>query len=1347
MSLIKFGYTVDMEALQNPAIPESFFIGYDTDGVLKQLDHLGNLTPIGSVTNVIGAESNFFLSNSGLDSLGNKTASIYRSGNLRIGTTQSYTQMSGSTFSIYNNVGGTPSLYFSVDNSLVINNNNNISGDRFYWNPSSGLQFNNNIDSNFYSGFSSTGLSFSHTDSISSITSESVSITDGDYTLSLDINQGISFGNGTVSSVISATATLFTQTSSTLTLLPTTLSGNQVQYYQNKSGTFSLISDVIDSSLFYLTGSTNSVINSKTQSIYRNGNIGIGTASPSTKLHIFATQSGAFRLQDGTQGNNYILKSDSNGIASWTPLSSVGISGSASYIPKFTGTSSLGNSNFIDNGSSGSYKSADDTVAFILGSNIFLRLLRGQSSMDFSLGNPGATVPEPGIITSYNTHGLDIKSQGYLAFSSGTSYTEAMRISSNGYVGIGLTTAPSTKLHIYATQSGYGFRLQDGTEGGGYILTSNGIGMGSWTSSISVSKFQLTGGQTGYILTSDATGVGSWTSSSTAVSYWTATGSNIINSNPTGSVIINHPAGGAYDVAFRTAAFTGYSGQSGFGVYNGGNVGGSYFYGSWFNVPVGNGIQDFTGFTRFYINSSSPYNWISNQPMVIGSTTSIPSIGTNRFVVSSSVGTASFVVSQTGNVGIGLTGPSTKLHIYATQSGAFRLEDGTQGNGYILTSDTNGVASWTASVSGGGISGTGTTNYLPKFTGSTSLGNSTITDTGSIVNINSKLIIDTSLGVYTTKTGWDTYSTGFGYQALNNSTGERNTAFGYRASSGNTTGGYNSSFGQFALFSSTQSMENTAVGAGSLAWLTTGDRNIGIGRNAGAGADTSWVNMSDSIFIGYLTTPANNGETNQIVIGNSQAGNGSNSVTLGNSSITKTILRGNIGLGTASPSTKLHIFATQSGAFRLQDGTQQPGYVLTSDTNGVASWTNPTSTFYIQGGTTYSFDTTSAIYRTGSLNIGTGSVSNSRFVVSSSGGTVSLVVTENGSVYNRGGRNIDSNLAFGSGALINNVSGFSNVAIGLSSSIANLTGFSNVAIGANTLMTSTNSTYNVAIGENALNSLTNGTQNTAVGAFALYIATGSYNTGVGSSALLNLTTGNYNTALGKSALESRVGTVTGQYNIGIGFQSGRAITSGSNNILIENTTGDGISSGNNNIIINPVQVSGVTTGSNNVIIGGYSNAFSSTMSNTMVLGLGSGTTRFFSDSSGKTTISDTLYNTSFLSNLEVISASVSATASLVVYDYSLSSIFYHATASTNFTANFTNLPTTNNRVLSATIVISQGATAYIPNIVQITGVTQSIKWAGGTQSGTANSLDLISFNFIRTGNVWTSVIGQIAPFS
>jgi hypothetical protein len=50
--------------------------------------------------------------------------------------------------------------------------------------------------------------------------------------------------------------------------------------------------------------------------ITNNGKVAIGTASTSSKLHVF----GDFRLEDGTQMDGYFLKSDANGVASWSPV-------------------------------------------------------------------------------------------------------------------------------------------------------------------------------------------------------------------------------------------------------------------------------------------------------------------------------------------------------------------------------------------------------------------------------------------------------------------------------------------------------------------------------------------------------------------------------------------------------------------------------------------------------------------------------------------------------------------------------------------------------------------------------------------------------------------------------------------------------------------------------------------------------------------------------------------------------------------------------------------------------------------------------------------------------------------
>ena len=79
-------------------------------------------------------------------------------------------------------------------------------------------------------------------------------------------------------------------------------------------------------------------------------------------------------------------------------------------------------------------------------------------------------------------------------------------------------------------------------------------------------------------------------------------------------------------------------------------------------------------------------------------------------------------IDPTGNVGIGTTAPGQKLDV----AGGYIRSD----TGFCI--GTSCITSW---PSGGGISGSGTTNYIAKWTGSTSLGNSIIYDNGTNVGI------------------------------------------------------------------------------------------------------------------------------------------------------------------------------------------------------------------------------------------------------------------------------------------------------------------------------------------------------------------------------------------------------------------------------------------------------------------------------------------------------------------------------------------------------------------------------------------------------------------------------------
>jgi plastocyanin len=114
---------------------------------------------------------------------------------------------------------------------------------------------------------------------------------------------------------------------------------------------------------------------------------------------------------------------------------------------------------------------------------------------------------------------------------------------------------------------------------------------------------------------------------------------------------------------------------------------------------------------------------------------------------------------------------------------------------------------------------------------------------------------------------------------------------------------------------------------------------------------------------------------------------------------------------------------------------------------------------------------------------------------------------------------------------------------------------------------------------------------------------------------------------------------------------------------------------------------------------------------------------------------------------EIYAAKTSATGT-VVHDFSTGAIWSHASISANFTANFTNVPTTVNRTIVVTLILLQGAAAYIPNAVQIDGVAQTLNWQGGSApTGGVNKKEIVSFTLIRSeaGPAWT-VLGSLTSY-
>jgi hypothetical protein len=175
-----------------------------------------------------------------------------------------------------------------------------------------------------------------------------------------------------------------------------------------------------------------------------------------------------------------------------------------------------------------------------------------------------------------------------------------------------------------------------------------------------------------------------------------------------------------------------------------------------------------------------------------------------------------------------------------------------------------------------------------------------------------------------------------------------NTRVGAGALGVNTTGLNNTANGTNSLQNNTIGNSNSAYGVQSLLNNISGSGNISVGRDSGrfiADGTTALTIIGNSVFLGVDSRAAADNQTNQIVIGHTAIGLGSNTTVIGNSSTTFGRWFGNLLVGT---STNAGFALDVNGTARVQGSVANALTVqrTTATSNIYIRYQNSTNSWY-----------------------------------------------------------------------------------------------------------------------------------------------------------------------------------------------------------------------------------------------------------------------------------------------------------------------------------------------------------------------------------------------------------------
>jgi len=405
-----------------------------------------------------------------------------------------------------------------------------------------------------------------------------------------------------------------------------------------------------------------------------------------------------------------------------------------------------------------------------------------------------------------------------------------------------------------------------------------------------------------------------------------------------------------------------------------------------------------------------------------------------------------------------------------------------------------------------------------------------------------------------------------------------NTAYGFAAMDAITTGDKNVAIGFQAGSAINTGSDNTILGAYAGDAITTGTANIAIGRSALGAEDTH----SGNIAIGFqaLTVQNAGADAYNIAIGY-QAG-------LNVSTGTQNTLIG----GNAGDSITTGFGNVAIGAFALQTEDAH-GANVAIGRSALNALNAGADAYNVAVGHQAGLNVTTGVQNTligglagDALTSGTENVAVGYAALSAEDAHgQNVAVGHNALASLNAGANA-LNTAVGYFAGLNVSTGTHNTAVGAKSQLNASTGEFNTSLGSLSIGSGvTTGDHNVALGYEAGKAITSGQRNVLIGANAGdALTTGESNVGIGHGALSTEDANGSTTAVGYKALNVQNAGAE-SYNVAVGFEAGKAVTTGVSNTLIGATAGDALTTGANNVALGVGALGGTTTAANNVAIG------------------------------------------------------------------------------------------------------------------------------------------------------------------